>query len=697
MDNVKKSQNTFDILRSILDHWLLVLIIVVFGSVMVVLYSIKSHRNYYTSSASLIFEPNMPELLYTDNERYLHSFEDWMRTQLHEIESNEVLLEAINSYEQQGFKWRYEGETEQTSIDRLRAKINVIQINNTQIMELGTTMPEREGLAELVNAVVDSYINFKDEQRKKQDRAKREYLQMERSEYEKRLDKSYKELLDISQKYATAVADEKNLYIYLNMFMDLKSRYNEVLLSRVELENDVIALREQKNQLSGYEFDDIVPESGENLADDIRKRMLGMRADSPEYQHLKELLEDLRRANIAETQQKTADQIEKALFEKSGQYLSAMGTEKQLKDELKHVQAEVMEFNTAIMRASTKRQEIDRYISIWNRINERIEQISIELFNPGRVRVLNAAKTPEFADENKMSKKIFLGVLGMIVAGLGLALGIGYTDRSIRRPGDVEKVLGFSATAHIVDSTEDGINSSEFDAVYRTRPDSYSSEQFRQISARIEKEHDKFQSRVYCIFSVKDGGGATSINMNTLAMLDAPADRKLFIDLNHRKPMTGRTEIPAVSGGVAECISDIAKLDSNILVDSGFPFHVLPLGAKEKLATGRVLPSELEKILDGVREKYDYIFVDAPPVLLASETQKYARLCDVSVMVADSKGVIWPELKRAVDLLNKAGVEVISVIINRIPVLYYGYYRKMMNEYYGRVKPRVRFSGKKAA
>ena len=113
----KSAPNTmaFSLKSAILDNISMVAIILGVGSLLVVTLITLTHDPYYTVSSKLLFESKEPELVFNNNDRGFHSFEDWMRTQSHEIESNQVLLPAIQSYEDSGFIWIDEGETEKNS------------------------------------------------------------------------------------------------------------------------------------------------------------------------------------------------------------------------------------------------------------------------------------------------------------------------------------------------------------------------------------------------------------------------------------------------------------------------------------------------------------------------------------------------------------------------------------------------------
>lgn len=678
----RKLSKPFDPIQAVKDNIWMILIISALGSVAVITLTHFSSKPYYTTSATIRFDPHLPELLYNDAERYLHSFEDWMRTQIHEIEAHDVLEKAIADYEKAGFHWMLPEETIKTAVDRLRGRLQVSQINNTQIMSLSLSGPHQKGLAEIINTVIDSYISIKNQQRIAMDKQKLTYLLKERDVYAARLEESYQGLMDISKKYATAVADEKNLYIYLNMFMDMRAKYNGVLLTRIETENKLAALQDKRERLlnlsvSGFEANEMLLE----MEQMIREKMIGIKEESPEYQRMEKLLENIRQKNVELTRKMLLSQIEMEIFEFTEQYQTAFNSEKQLMGELRKTQIEVMEFNTAVLRASTKRQEIERFINTWNRINQRIEEIQIELFNPGRVNVISHALMPEAPDASQKTKKMALGIFACVFLGLVVAVGRSFLDNRIRRPGDIEKVLGFPVTGHILDVKAEQIEANNIYRLVKDHPHSFISSLYHKLANRFEKERFTHQTNVFGLFGLKHGCGATTTAFNILSILDAPESRKLYIDLNVRTPLDLKHPIRPEAEGFLNWAEKGGHWQNYIIQDDAHPFQILKLGKSEN-ESGQLRTSSLRELIAEIREDYDYIFIDAPPVLQSHEAQNIAQVVDVVVTVIDAEQNTWPELISSTELMNKLGVSVLSVVLNKTPLLRNGFYKRAIKDFY---------------
>jgi len=673
-----KSKFPFDPKREILDRLPLTGLIILIGTVAVLIIVWIMHKPYYSSTATLIFEKDLPEILYTDRERFVHSFEDWMRTQVHEVESNTVLDTAINRYENKGFKWTLPGESKKTAIDRLRIKLEVSQINNTQIMELTMTLTDKNGLSELINEVIKSYVDFKEYQRTSLDQQKLEYLEKEKQEYENKLNDHYNELMKISKQYGTAVADEKNLYIYLNMFMDLRSKYNDVLLQKIESENEYTSLSNKKNQIDTTNIRDQQTNTILQDADqELVKKMVGLNPQSEEFRKLKNLREDLRGKDAEVTRQRLVSFLNLDLINAKTKYAAATNSQTQLKIELNKVQEEVMQFNTAVLRASTKRQEIERTIELWNKINDRIEQIRIELFNPGSVRILNPAIQPDFPDASQPIKKISVGILGSMIFALSIALFLGYRDERIKRASDINTYFGFPVTGQIIKSEEENITLDTATNLFAEYPNSFLAGQITECVARIEREYFKNGSKIFGFSGLSHRAGTTLITMNLLHQIEGQTNKKILISFENRKSQLTEIQVSEI-----ELKLGTPNIKLVITQNESFHFHTVnvydiihSLPSSEQTSLVKLLVSNLS-------ENYDLIFLDFKPMMVGNQLfHRMVQSIDSFITIVNSEKDEWPQLIRTINLLDKIGVPSVGIIMNRIQTFKNGYYKRLMTEH----------------
>ena len=704
----RKIRKPLNLLSSLRRHFVLALVVSAVVSAFAVFAAHKKATTTFTAEAVLNVEPSVPKILYrTEDTMMLRSYEDWMRTQVNIIESYPILKEAIEAHHRAGHAWRRPGESERTAIARLNAKLKVVQMRDTQLIQISMSSINKEGLAEIVNSVVQTFMNSKRRQQEDEDTIKLKRLNQEKEKVQNQLDASYHELESVSNSLGTAITEEKNLYVYIDSLYDLKQSQNKIFLERINLTNKLESLQKKSKTIETMDIDPFVSEIVErnpllqdNLIQlnrkeqEIRDLTVDLSDENPQYKHqqnrMAKLHEQTERLGKTISERERRILREKMLADNrmeivnlSADYEAVLKTEEQVEQKLKELQKDILEYNTAVLRASTSRQEIERLQSSLNRINERIDQINLEWANPGRIHVMELAVPPEDGVGNK-TKLTIAGVIGSFVFGFGLAVGLDVLDPTIRRPDEIQKGLGFPPTGFVLDSKEDGIDPEQIYFVFKKHFASFVHDLYCKIAIHFDKERKAHGSSVFMFLSPKGGYGATSAAINVLASADAPLDRKLYLDLNYRNPV--ENSLPFLDGkeGISDWSGQTGEIDPYIRTDPRLPFRVLALGTVKELFPPVLTLSRVSELLDALRPLYDFIFIDAPPLLTSNYSEGLVTLSDVTVLVVEAERTPWGEIAHAVNLLDRIGTQVVSIILNRVRILKGGYYKQAMEQFYGK-------------
>lgn len=701
----KKFSKPFDAIGSLRQNIRVVPIITLIGSILAIIAGIKLPKPFYEVEALLLLEPYLPKILYSaDKSAFLHSYEDWMRTQVKVITSYPILKESIELYHQQGYVWRKPDESLKTAMDRLGAKLKVKQQLETQIVTINMSSSKKEGLAEIINSTIDVYINSKIQERQSEDNFKLEYLQSEKKKNEALLDSSYRKLEELSSKFNVAIAEEKSRSVFTQSLLDLKEAYNALVIEEIKLESQAEALYEELKFIDQEDFrlqaeaaveeNPIFKDNKLQLSrkeQEIRNQMIGLKKDNPDYQHYQAFIDDINRRVESMRVETIEKEIKKlkltrrttALFEirTIENSIERILREKQkLQQILDETQKQALEFNTAVLRTNTQTQEIERFQAVLNKINERIQEIRIESITPGRVFVISKALPPDGPAPSKAPLIMIAGIIGSAILGCLVAIMKGFFDDTVLRPSDILKVLGFPVTDYILNSTFDLIPPADVYTIYKNQPRSYLFEQFRRIALHFEKEHREFKSQVYVTMSPKDSSGVTSFIINVLAFLDSPRDKKILVDLNQRNPISNVISGVPRTQNFLENMKSTEDISRFVLKDLDLPFHVLSLGS-DGISIDH---SEIEEVIQELRKHYTYIYVDSPPLLLSADSQKYSLIGDVVIMMVMGSQTLWHELLRSLDILDHLKIQAISIVLNNTGLLKSGYLRKEIKTFYSR-------------
>ena len=703
---VKIPAKPIDPLGSILNHLHQVLMITCGILVVGVLGVLVGVKPFYSADAVIKIEPVVPKVLYGKEEASIMPYyDDFVRTQINQVKSYPVLSRALEIYREKGFNWQLPEESTEQAVGRLAVRLNIAQLRDTQLFALTMTSRRKEGLAEIINATVEAYLETIGDEQMNKDASRLSFLRNRKLEIEKELADKYQVLQKISAKYAVGITDEKNIYVYLQAIVDLTQTLVKATSRRIQVESK---LKELVNQMAKLTVIDITSdvddwvEKDQAIRDnriqlsrklqDMRLFLAGVNENHPDRQEYEENLKRLNEVqdSMLERSREVGEKVlrgkllsdqNKKILELETEYAAALKTEEKLRSELTEAEQKATDVNTQMMKASTLRTAIQRLQDSLLRIDERIDQLEVESRSPGRIALMTVARPPGQPSAGKRSKMMIMVVLVSLVSGIGYAVARDKLDDRIHSVSDIERVLGFAPTGHILEPEQEPGPIEDPYRVVLDHPYSQLAEHYKAIAFALSVEHDRHQSSIYSCLSLNQEEGTSTFITNALNALKGSPQKKILLDLNVWNPLTPKI-ISNNGRGLWDVMEGACTLKEAIVTDSPFPFHILPIGGWQKANKSLFQEFGLDAMVQILRQDYEFIMVDSPPLMLSTDAKFISQLADVTVLIVTAEQVREKELFRAVKTLDKIGVEVISVILNRVKLKRGKYYKSTMKKYH---------------
>lgn len=159
-------------------------------------------------------------------------------------------------------------------------------------------------------------------------------------------------------------------------------------------------------------------------------------------------------------------------------------------------------------------------------------------------------------------------------------------------------------------------------------------EAFRVVRTNLEFMAGKEGSRVIMLTSCNPGSGKTFISANLALSLAIKGKKVLAIDLDLRKAsLSGYVDSP--KKGIADYLSGHADSLESIVVKGSLHEHldVIPVGTIPPNPTELLFEAGLEKALEELKKKYDYIFIDCPPVEIVADASIIGKMADYTLFI----------------------------------------------------------------
>lgn len=226
------------------------------------------------------------------------------------------------------------------------------------------------------------------------------------------------------------------------------------------------------------------------------------------------------------------------------------------------------------------------------------------------------------------------------------------------------------------------------DLIINVNPKSIFSEAIKTIRTNLAFSMIDKEMKTILLTSPQSGDGKSFITAN-LAVAYAQEDKKvLVVDCDLRK---GRQHeifevMNVTSGGYSNLIlnyKEDTKLDKYIVSTSNKNIDLLPTGPTPPNPVELLASESNQKLMKSLREHYDVILLDCPPVLGLSDTMIMTKYSDANLIVVSSRKTKVESLDKAKKVFEQAKANITGVIINRASVKDNSYYSYYSNEYYG--------------
>jgi capsular exopolysaccharide synthesis family protein len=152
-----------------------------------------------------------------------------------------------------------------------------------------------------------------------------------------------------------------------------------------------------------------------------------------------------------------------------------------------------------------------------------------------------------------------------------------------------------------------------------------------------------------------------------LAIAFAMTEAKvLLIDCDLRRPVIAQSFFRASSPGISNVLAGISEEDEALreVTYNGVYFHIIPSGDIPPNPSELLGSPRAENVFASLAEKYDYIFVDLPPIGVVSDALVLSKLLTGLIMVVRFGRTKRDDVKRALERINLAGADMLGFVLN---------------------------------
>lgn len=195
--------------------------------------------------------------------------------------------------------------------------------------------------------------------------------------------------------------------------------------------------------------------------------------------------------------------------------------------------------------------------------------------------------------------------------------------------------------------------SGELNLVVKWSPLSVVAEQFRVAATRLALMSAERRNTVVVVTSSVKGEGKTTTAVNLAYTLARDLGKNtLLIDCDVKCPSVHKYMGSRVEPGLAEVLNGTATVESALIPVGEWPLWILAAGNQKRRSIELSKVSRLGPILTGLRAQFDYIIVDAPPILPLADMNVLAGMADMLCLIIRAESTCRDVVQTAMNTLR---------------------------------------------
>jgi len=201
--------------------------------------------------------------------------------------------------------------------------------------------------------------------------------------------------------------------------------------------------------------------------------------------------------------------------------------------------------------------------------------------------------------------------------------------------------------------------------VAKELPLSFAAESVHKTLINLEYVNVDKTLKVIQVSSTLMGEGKSTLLINLAYVLKQRGKKILTVDLDLRRPKIHRIFDVANEHGLTDYLAGKITREQLIRVDVTGIHYVLS-GEKTVAVTNILEATKLKEFFEEIRKEYDYILVDAPPILAVSDALYISKLSDGILYVIAQDFAKKNDIKEAVQTLKRADANILGAVLTRV-------------------------------
>jgi len=679
-----------------LDHWrvirvrlglVLLIFLLVVSTVGLITYFTPKE---YMSFATIEVEPNMnPVRIFADSataEETAVADPKFTRTQFQIITRKGVLYPVIQRLELEK-RWAQSGQplTREQAYKKLQSMLQLTEVRNTNLIQINFYSTDPYEAALLANTVATEYMEqriseaqaiiekgldqMRDEVTQKEKAVNDAYAEASRLRTEAGINDPNPDSFDSGSRVedSSVLTNQEKVNDSRSQISKLKSKVEQL----DHLTSDDLMRVESLLELNDPLLEEKLPIYQNALAEKAKLLNSGLGHNHPDVKAIQ--------AQIDTIEHQLHQQMESVRKGLVTQLAIAQGSMQSLEQNLATSQVAQQEKKTVSAQYLDAKYRYLQERKLLEEAKTRLSSQTMERTMPQKpAAIRDQAEPASKPSRPKIVLNMVLAVFAGLVLGVGFAYFLEYLDTSVRTMEEVERLLSLPVL---------GVVPRGIRLLPQTGDDTPDAEAYRIMQTNVDIARRKAAASVITVVSGGPAEGKSTTVCNLATSYARSGLLTLIVDGDLRRPVQHELFDLDNRVGLADYLRGTAESDHIIQAAQIPNLSVITSGTQGSKVVGLLKSERMRRLIEKIREQFDVILFDCPPILGLSDASLLSELAQGSIIVTQHRKFPRSMLVRVKTALENIGTPCLGAVLNQVDVKYdetYLYYTSYGHYYSNR-------------
>ncbi len=584
-------------------------------------------------------------------------------TEFEKIKSRNSLGRVVDNLELVN-KW---GMDRENALNTLKGIVSTQNIRGTDLIAIKVRHTNKEDARDITAEVARAYKEYRTELEGKS-------LEKGINELKKTV-REQEDKVEERRKILTTISRTKDIIPQMNRNspraggLDEDQEANYALTIYNELEQEKMQLESQIQSLLKYDSEQLlIYAAGLDLPDNIIKTLY------PQYLELKRQIDGLKASGLGDrhptivTNERVLDSMKTQLDE------GVINLRTRLQGQLEMSKERLA--RVLVKKDESRRDALERNIDTQDYVDAQrdfetdqalLEQMKLKLISEeiaaeipnDTIVVHDDPVISEAPVSPNVTLNLVLGAVVGLIFGVGIAFFLEYLDTSVKSLEDVERYLQVPVLAVIP---------KDVGVLHKQNGMSPDAEAYRILRTNIEFNRKNPEDNAITVVSGGAGEGKSTTLVNLAYICAQGGYTTLMIDADLRRPRLHTFFDINNAVGLTNFLTTELMLEDVILQTPVDNLYFMPSGILPADAAGILNSRRMSELIQDVKQRFDLVLVDSPPILGVSDASVLASEVDLTMIVVQHRKLPRNMLLRVKQAVENVGGTVIGVVLNNVDV-----------------------------